>query len=79
MAYGHLGGGKSGFTLLTRSEICSKAAKAKWDNMSPQDRIAETMKGRLSGAVSTIVKNWPELTEAQKELLRTLVAPTEGR
>lgn len=49
------------------------AAEGRWNPTTEQ------IQTRLDKAVRAIVANWPELNDDQKQTLRTLVAPIEGR
>lgn len=56
-----------------------RGGKARAASLSPERRAEISRKAYIAGAVKRIAEQWPELTEDQRNTLRNLVAPVEGR
>jgi hypothetical protein len=65
---------------LSTSERARRAARARWQDKTPEQRQAETRPARLAHAIKEIVDQAPELTEDQKNRLRVILtqAPSGG-
>jgi hypothetical protein len=64
---------------MPASDAARELSRSRWAKVQdPAARRAATRPARISSAVSTLVENWPELTDAQVARLRALLQPPGG-